>query len=1229
MSYRYTYGGALPFNASSYVTRQADHDLYKALTAGKFCYIFNSRQMGKSSLRVRVESRLAAVGTACGVLDLSSRDTQISKKQWYAATLNELNKEFDLAVDLENWWEKYQVLPPVDRLSNFIGEVLLTTIPGNIVVFIDEIDSVLSLPYPVDEFFGLIRACYERRANHPEYNRLTFALLGVATPSDLIQDKQHTPFNIGQAIQLTGFQFEEARPLARGLVDNARDPEAVLSQVLGWTGGQPFLTQKLCARIQEGQAIIPVGDEAERVEKLVRSQIIQNWESQDAPVHLRYIRDRILHNEQQVCFLLGLYQQILRQEDVAVDYSSEQMRLFLSGLVVERHNHLRVYNRIYEEVFNQDWVDEELLKKRRLYGKALAQWVASGYQDETWLLDESAYQAAIGWAKDQHLSNEDHRFLTASANKLNWQKLQRITQRLIRRFVYFALLSILVLCLILSWVRLQDANQQTKRLQTEDLVNQAQVANNPRVGALLALEAMQQFKEQKLLSPKAQHILYHRLDELPRLLKTEEHPSAVETVVFSATGNHLVSTSLDGLIKIWNVGGKQIGKWNAIAFSPDDEVKYVATANNHRVQIWETESLKQILEKPIETQAYVNAIAFSPDGKFIATGTVDRVDLNPNREALITAKIWEVKSGKLISTLNQSNSVNALAFSPDGELIVTASADGTAQVWQTANGAKVEPSLTHKGAILDVAFSSDGKSVATASLDKTAALWQVGSDRSIQFRHEQAVTAVSLSQDGKRIVTASTDKMVRVWSASGKVIAYIPHEDFVTAVAFKPRPKEDEDLIATASLDNKAYLWKIKDDSMTSPPQDEHRVTPVTFNPTVTRLVHKHPVTAVAFNRHGDRLLTVSEPSRLEHRIYTLKATNQQQLEFELQPDLNDAATAIAFSLDQQLSALLNFDSSQGKTTVKFRKTDTGKVATVELNQGKSDNPLVTFSQNHGSFATNSNDNIVRVWRVPNEQQFTDDQFKSAAIEPVQKFFLDSSVEAIALSPDGSQLVIVGSDNKATLSNVRTGKQLQEWEHDSSINAVIFSPTGQYIATASDDNKAKVIQKDGRQQCPMGDENTLWAKPALQHEGNVVAIAFSHNEQYLATGSLDNKGRVWDVKNCQEVAQLNHEKRVNAVTFSFDNHFVATASDDKTARIWDLSSHQEAARLDHAKQVNAVTFSSQGDRIATASTDGTAKLWFWQLEDLKPKACELIRVDLSQKEWQRYLPNRDYRRICP
>src|SRR5207249_2376058 len=108
-------------------------------------------------------------------------------------------------------------LGPLQRWMTSVREVVLRERAGRVVIFVDEIDAVRNLPFSTDEFFAGIRACYNRRSEDPEFHRLTFCLLGVASPSDLIQDTRTTPFNIGHRIELTDFTDAEAAPLAAGL----------------------------------------------------------------------------------------------------------------------------------------------------------------------------------------------------------------------------------------------------------------------------------------------------------------------------------------------------------------------------------------------------------------------------------------------------------------------------------------------------------------------------------------------------------------------------------------------------------------------------------------------------------------------------------------------------------------------------------------------------------------------------------------------------------------------------------------------------------------------------------------------------------------------------------------------------------------------------------------------------------------------------------------------------
>ncbi|MEA5508371.1 AAA-like domain-containing protein [Crocosphaera sp. UHCC 0190] len=1125
-SYNYKVGGSLAFDHPTYVERQADKDLLTALNLGKFCYVFNCRQMGKSSLRVRAMHQLQDLGMSCASVDITSLGSDLSQKQWYSGIITQLFLGFNLVgkVNLKVWLREREELSGVQKFSQFLEEVLLVHCPGEkVYIFIDEIDKVLSLKFSLDDFFTLIRFFYNQRAENPKFERLVFSLFGVATPSDLIQDKTQTPFNIGQPIELTGFTPEEIEPLAPGLSPISPHPLAVLKAVVNWTGGQPFLTQKLCNLLLINSAIIPPGQEDKWVENFVKLSIIENWESQDEPVHLKTIRDRLFRNEKRAGRLLGMYQQILQQEFLETDESPEQTELRLSGLVVKRNGHLVVYNPIYKNVFNQKWVSKEL-EKIRPYSEMFTAWLNSNYEDDSRLLRGQALKDALGWAMDKSLSNLDYKYLTESqnldkreaefnlaaqqqANEILTQANQK-AQRMIRLGI--GILAVSLLGATIAFTQAKSAFQKQKEAQMGTQLEQTgdsawrQFEFEQLEGLVSAMEAGQKLKtlveDRRLLAdyPATSPILALEqiLDRIQEKNKLTGHQDAVNSVNFSPDGRWIATASSDGTVRLWDSQGRQKalltgheGNIYGVVFSPDSQ--HIATAaQDDTARVWDLNGKQLAILKGHTASVY--SVTFSRDGQRIATTSRDE-----------TARIWDLQGRQLAILKGHKKSVDDVAFSPDGQFVATASRDGTAKLWDSQG--KLLKSLQYDAIpFYSISFSPDGQLIATGAKDGKIRIWdKQGNLRLTLEGHQELVNSVVFSRDGQWIVSGSSDGTARLWNTQGQEVAILRgHQDPVYDVAINATASR----LATASSDGTVKLWEL------------NKANEQGFD------TLNNYLTSADFSQDG-KLLAIADESGMVY-LWNLQGKKIQQFEAH-----GSGVNTISISPDGQTIAT---SASNGSV----RLWDLQGKLLGELNDNTVRVYSISFSPDGQKLAIANRSGGVWLWNIQKKPYQLIKHFTAH----------DDSIYQIIFSPDGQNIATGSADGTAKLWDLQ-GQLLQTFTgHQDRINSLSFSPDGQYFLTASKDSTAKLWNLKGELL------NTL--KSDLFP---ISRVAFSPSGDYIITASRDGTVRLWDKQGNLHTKMKGHQESVESLQFSPDNQQILTIARDGMVKVWPVE--EEFARL--------------------------------------------------------------------
>jgi len=529
----------------------------------------------------------------------------------------------------------------------------------------------------------------------------------------------------------------------------------------------------------------------------------------------------------------------------------------------------------------------------------------------------------------------------------------------------------------------------------------------------------------------------------------------------------------------------------------------------------------------------VEIAAFSPDGQRIVTASADH-----------TARVWDAANGHLLVTLQgHTFGLVSAVFSPDGQRIVTASFDHTALVWNAQNGQLLATLEGHTGPVYDAEFSPDGQRIVTASFDQTARVWDAANGQLLATLrgHTGPVYDAEFSPDGQRIVTASFDQTARVWdAANGQLLATLEgHTGPVYDAEFSP----DGQRIVTASFDQTARVWQAASGQLLATLQGH------------TGYVYK-----AVFSPDGQRIVTASfdQTARVwdaanGQLLATLRGHTGTVWVAAFSPDGRRMVTAS----DDKTARIWNAQNGQLLATLR------GHTGTVWV---------AAFSPDGQRIVTASGDDTARVWNTVNGQLLATLQGHA---DPVFR---------AVFSPDGQRIVTASGDDTARVWNTVNGQLLATLQgHSLQVVRAVFSPNGQRIVTTSDDQTARVWNAGSGQ---------LLA--TLQgHAGAIDQAAFSPDGQRLVTASGDHTARVWNAGSGQLLSILQGlAGPVYGAVFSPDGQRIVTAGDDQTARVWDAANgHLLVTLQGHTRALVSAVFSPDGQRVATASFDQTARVW--------------------------------------
>ncbi|MEM9904533.1 MAG: AAA-like domain-containing protein [Cyanobacteria bacterium P01_D01_bin.44] len=1187
-SVNFVAGGTVQAGGGVYIPRQADQELLALCRSGAFAYVLTPRQMGKSSLMVHTADALQEQGIRSVKVDLTTIGTQLDAEAWYLGLLTTVCRQLQLVRQLMTWWQTHQQLGVTQRLTQFFEEVILEEISERIVVFIDEIDTTLNLDF-TDDFFIAIRSFYLSRANDPKFVRLSFVLFGVATPSDLIRNPQRTPFNIGQRVDLTDFTIKEAAPLASGFKLPENIAQQVLHWVMAWTGGHPYLTQRLSQTLTESNhsqwTQAGVDDVVERIFFGAASK-------QDT--NLQFVRDMLTRRSPDLAAGLATYREVLKGKQPVLDeeQSLTKAHLKLSGIVKREDGTLQVRNPIYQEVFGLPWVREHLPINwaKRLRRAAIATGVIFFVATLP-----SIFIALMGQQASQHARALEEALGQARTAQLLAEKRGEDLAKSLTE----------------TEAARNDAHE--KRIEAEKAQEVAEAAQVAEVEQRLQAEAAQVAEvEQRLQAEAARgaEAEQRQQAEAARAAEAEQRLQAVQAKLV-AERTTLLSDLREQATRALNylstgraTEGLVLAMYTTLQarrFPPVISSEVLSEIES--VFLRASEEVKE--EMVINLDSRPSSIALSPNKDHIVSGGEDG-----------TINLWDVRGNKIRSFEGHANSIVAVIFNGNGQRISSVDKNGIVKQWSLDGSLIVSTENLSSFDIVNASFSNDGQKIFATLTD--------GSVTTKSLSGDERWTEWSINEPLVRIANArldEEDQVVESFTRRGDSYLFegyagqeiridMESVDFDTHLILEntsgERIAEDDDggdgtnsSITVVLPENGTYKiiateYSTEASGTYTLRTDEIRYIEPPILQEVAILSNTHEVTRVA----GENNWIYSGDS------YLVNGYAGQEILISMESDNFDPYLILESStgeiiaqnddgghdLNSLLRVVLPEDGTYRVIATAYKNTDVGGSYSLQANEIRLTDPpifqemsarltegdeIIQINVRRGDFYSIEGEAgqgiLVRMESEDFDAQISLQNQEGELVETT-----DSNILRTVLPETGTYKVI------ATTSTGETGVYSLVI-NPQQIKSISISPNGQQLVTALSNGTIQRWDFQGN----------LISEPFYGHQGEVLSIAFSSDGQRIVSGGRDRTVRLWDLEGNQlGEAFRGHNGEVLSVGFSSDNRRIVSGGKDGTLRLWNLEGDQLGAPLrGHGSAILSVGFSNDDQQVISSSEDGSVRLW--------------------------------------